>query len=58
MAENTMLHRHQLGAIAAQLVGPVVFALLVVLGGLLVSAEVDASLTTAERIGTTSESAD
>jgi len=43
MAENTMLHRHQLGAIAAQLVGPVVFALLVMLGGLLVSAEVDAS---------------
>lgn len=49
MAENTMLHRHQLGAIAAQLVGPVVFALLVVLGGLLVSAEVDSSLIMAEK---------
>jgi len=45
--QNTLLRRHQWGAIAAELVGPVAFALLVALGGLLVSSEVDASLTMA-----------
>ncbi len=45
--QNTLLRRRQLGAIAAELVGPVAFALLVALGGLLVSSEVDASLTMA-----------
>ena len=44
MPQNTLLRRYRLGAIAAELVGPVAFALLVALGGLLVS-EVDASLT-------------